>query len=209
MGKLLNGIYGPVTGTTGNITSYVLNGQNVTRMVRHARTTSSVKQLNNELRMKVINAFFFYMKPFLKAGFGPAAKNTTKNYYNLATAYNKMHALKGFYPDIEIDYPNVLLSDGDLLPAENAAVTRTSEGLEFTWDTDGQSWGNGSDQAMLMAYFPDERKSVSFVYGARRLAGKELLPLESGLMELPAEVYISFVSPDRSKVAKSIYLGQA
>jgi hypothetical protein len=208
MGKLLNGPYGPITGTTGNITSYMLNGQNITRMVTHARTHTSVKQYNNEMRMKVINTFFYYMKDFLKAGFGNAAKNTTKNYYNLATAYNKMHALKSFYPDVEMDYPNVLLSNGDLLPAENAGVSKITEGLEFTWDTDGQSWGNGNDQVMVMAYFPAEQQPVYTTYGARRLEGRALLSLPQKLMELPAEIYISFVSPDRSKVAKSIYLGQ-
>ncbi|MBB5437483.1 hypothetical protein HDC92_001155 [Pedobacter sp. AK017] len=141
MGKLLNGLYGQLTGTTGNITSYVLNGQNVTRMVRHKRTRSSEKQLDNELRMKVLNNFFHTMKGYLKAGFSSAAKDSTKNYYNLAIAYNKKDALKGYYPDIEIDCPNVILSEGELLPAENPEASRIAAGIAFTWDTDGFSWG--------------------------------------------------------------------
>jgi hypothetical protein len=208
MGKLLGGIYGPTTGTTGNITSYILNGQNVTRMKTHPRTKSSEKQLNNEMRMKVISDFFHQMKSFLKAGFSNAAKNSTKNYYNIAVSYNKKYALKGFYPDVEIDYSKVLLSDGDLLTAENPAASRVTGGIEFTWDTDGYAWGNGSDQVMVLAYFAESADVVLFSYGARRLEGKEFLPLSANHMELPAETYISFVSPDRSKVARSIYMGQ-
>lgn len=208
MGKLLGGIYGPTTGTTGNITSYILNGQNVTRMRTHPRTTSSEKQLENEMRMKVISDFFRLMKIFLKAGFSTAAKNTTKNYYNIAVSYNKKHALKGDYPNVEVDYPNVLLSDGNLLPAENPAVTRLAGGIEFTWDTDGYSWGNGSDQVMVLAYFPETGKVKSLSYGARRLEGREFIPLEDNEMDQPAETYISFISPDRSEVARSMYLGQ-
>ena len=208
MGKLLGGIYGPITGTTGNITSYMLNGQNVTRMKTHPRTKSSEKQLNNEMRMKVISDFFHDMKIFLKAGFSAAAKNTTKNYYNIAVSYNKQHALTGFYPDVEINYSKVLLSDGDLLPAENPTVNRVAGGIEFSWDTDGYAWGNGSDQVMVLAYFPETSQAVSFSYGARRLEGKEFLPLSNDHIELPAEVYISFVSPDRYEVARSMYLGQ-
>ncbi|MDR6781796.1 hypothetical protein ABIE26_001716 [Pedobacter africanus] len=208
MGKLLGGIYGPTTGTTGNLTSYVLNGQNIIRMRAHSRTRSSERQLDNEMRMKVISDFFFHMKPILKAGFGPAAKNTTKNYYNIAVSYNKKHALKGFYPNVEVDYPNVLLSDGDLLPAENPVAKRVSGGIEFTWDTDGFAWGNGADQVMVLAYFPESGRREMFCYGARRMEGREFLPLQDNQMEQPAETYISFISPDRSEVARSIYLGQ-
>lgn len=208
MGKLLNGLYGPLTGTTGNITSYVLNGQNVTRMVRHKRTRSSEKQLDNELRMKVLNNFFHTMKGYLKAGFSSAAKGSTKNYYNLAIAYNKKDALKGYYPDIEIDCPNVILSEGELLPAENPEASRIAAGIAFTWDTDGFSWGNGSDQALLMAYFPESKAAISMLYVAKRMEGKELMLLPGNLIEEPAEVYISFVSPDRSETSKSTYIGQ-
>lgn len=208
MGKLLNGLYGPLVGTTSNVTSYMLNGQNVTRMVRHKRTKTSEGQKNNEMRMKLINDFFRSMKKFLKAGFSEQARNTTKNYYNIAVSYNKINALKGVYPDLDIDYPNVLLSDGYLLAAENPAVIRTAEGLAFTWDTDGYFWENGSDQVMVLAYFPEAKRTSTFVYGAKRMEGKELLPLPTDLMEQPAHVYISFVSADRTEVARSTYLGE-
>jgi len=54
--------------------------------------------------MKVINEFFSGMKQLLKTGFGPEARGTTKNYQNLANEYNKPNALKGYLPDVEIDY---------------------------------------------------------------------------------------------------------
>lgn len=208
MGKLLNGMYGPSTGTTGNITSYMLNGQNITRMKRTQRTHSSEKQLNNELRMKVLNNFFYSMKLYLKAGFSLIAKGTTKNYYNLAIAYNKKDALQGYYPDIVMDFPNVILSDGRLLPAENPMATRTVDGITFSWDNDSPLWENGADQTMLMAYFPTSETVECRLYGSKRSEGQELMTLQERLREEPAHVYIFFVSPDRSEVSKSSYLGE-
>lgn len=208
MGKLLNGIFGPVTGRVGNLSSYVLNGQNIVRGRRHPRTTSTIEQLNNEMRMSVINEFFFSMKNFLKVGFSIAASGTTSNYYNLATGYNKKNAIKGYYPDIAMDFANVLLSDGDLLPAEGANVNRVTDGIEFTWEAAGDYWDYGSDQVMVLAYFPANKKTYYQCYGNKRSTGKELLPLPIDLMNKTAETYISFIAGDRKRVAKSTYLGQ-
>ena len=95
MGKLPEGILGHVIGSTGNMTSYMLNGQNVSRIKFRRITKFSDKQLENQMRMAVLNKFSRAVLSFLKVGFGLAAKGTTKNYHNLATSYNKIHALKG------------------------------------------------------------------------------------------------------------------
>ncbi|WP_288882394.1 DUF6266 family protein [Pedobacter panaciterrae] len=74
------------------------------KVQRRNNNPPTIKQLNNRQQMKVINEFFSGMKQLLKTGFGPEARGTTKNYQNLAIEYNKPNALKGYLPDVEIDY---------------------------------------------------------------------------------------------------------
>lgn len=203
MGRIKNGIFGAVTGKVANLIGYELNGQNVIRTVARSSKPDTVKQLNNKLQMKVLMNFFTYMTNLLELGFNPLAKGTTKNYHNLAVAYNKPHALIGFYPDVEINYPNVVFSIGNLLQPVNTSYRIVDQNLEFTWDK-----VNNSDQVMLLAYAPNSKRLAYEDSGAKRSVGQEILKLKPGMADEPLELYISFVSKDRTQVANSLYLGR-
>lgn len=208
MGKMPYGILGPVIGSIGNVTGYILNGQNVTRIKDRKITHFSENQLANQQRMAVLNEFFGFMGSFLKAGFGLAAQGTTKNYHNLATSYNKKNALKGAYPNIEMDYSKVLLSTGGLLEAQSAVVETVPEGLKFSWDLSGIDVQSGQDQAMVLAFGTVSKTVQSILYGPKRIEGEAILELSPAMKQEPLETYISFVSPDRLKVSGSIYTGR-
>ncbi|WP_316819267.1 DUF6266 family protein [Pedobacter nyackensis] len=208
MGKMPNGILGPLIGSIGNVTGYMLNGEYVTRIKKRKITRFTQNQRGNQQRMAVLNEFFNFMGSFLKVGFGLAALGTTKNYHNLATAYNKKNAIKGEYPNVEIEYSKVLLSTGDLTEAQNPIVEAVTDGLKFSWDlldVDGQ---NGQDQVMMLAFGTVSKKVAYILYGPKRIDGEAILPLEPKMMQEPLETYISFVSPDRLQVANSVYTGR-
>jgi|GEM_PF-498922 len=208
MGKIPHGILGAVIGSVGNVTAYMLNGQNVTRVKARKIKHFSEKQLANQQGMSVINEFFFFMGSFLKAGFSLAAHGTTKNYHNLATAYNKKNALKGAYPNIKMNYPAVVLSAGDLLEAQNPVAETVPEGLRFSWDLPEIHSQSAEDQVMILAYGTVSKEVHSILYGPKRIAGEAILELSPRMQKEPVETYISFVSPDRQEVANSIYVGR-
>ena len=208
MAKLTDGMLGSVIGSMANTTSYMLNGQNVTRVKFRRVTKFSEKQLENQMRMAVLNKFLRPTLSFLKVGFGPAAAGTIKNYHNLATSYNKKHALKGVYPAIEMDYAKVLLSTGDLLPAQNPVVEWVNEGLKFSWDRPGIMSSESTDQVMMLAYAPQSGRAQRIAYGPLRSEGSGILRLADDMKQEPWETYISFVSGDRLGVANSIYTGR-
>jgi hypothetical protein len=209
MGKLLSGISGGFTGKVGANIGYVLNGQNIVRALPHVNPHRSERQKANSQKMTVVNKFFYYMKPLLKVGFNIAAIGTTKNYYNLAVSYNKKYALKGEYPDIEMDYPNVLISQGSLLPAINPVVEVVPEGLRFSWDqAHSDDSHRNNDQVMLLAYAPVSGKIRVIRYGAERYEGSETLHIIDDMLSEPVETYISFINDERTAVATSIYTGR-
>lgn len=202
MGKLTNGIFGGVNGKVGNIIGYNLNGQQVIRTIGVNNKPLSEKQLNNRLQMKVIMQFFHQMDTLIQTGFSPKAKNTTKNYHNLAIAYNKPNALTGFYPNVAIDFSKIVISVGDLPQPENTQVRLIGQTLEFTWEGI-----RNTDQVMLLAYAPHTKQMVFESSGAKRAQKKENLSLKPGMENELLELYISFVSNDRTQVANSLYLG--
>lgn len=201
-------MFGTIIGSMGNVTAYMLNGQNVTRLKARKISHFSKNQLANQQEMKVVNEFFYFMTDFLKAGFGLAAQGTTKNYHNLATSYNKKNALKGVYPNIEMDYTKALLSTGDLLEAQNPVVEAVPEGLKFNWDLPEVNSRSGEDQVMILAYGTVSKKVQSISYGPKRSAGEAILQLPPKMQQEPVETYISFVSADRQSISNSSYAGR-
>jgi hypothetical protein len=208
MGKSSNGIFGAVRGKVSNLVFYPLNGQELVRTIgTHKKTIRSeaVKAQNNS--MALLMRFFAKVQPFLKAGFKNEARDTIYNYHNLATSYNKVHAIRMSDQGPEIDFSKVLLSRGTALAPLDPAVEITNAGIKFNWTIDeGLPWIVNQDQAMLLAYFPEVNEAVYNVAGARRMEGTDLLPLPPALMELKKEIYFAFVSEDRESVSNSTYL---
>jgi hypothetical protein len=209
MGKLLNGISGGFSGKVGPNIGYVVNGQNLVRALPHVNHNRTERQKANSQKMTVVNEFLYYMSALLKVGFSIAARGTTKNYYNLAVSYNKKYALKGEYPDIEMDYPNVLISQGSLLPAINPVVEVVPEGLKFSWDqAHSDDIHRHNDQVVLLVYAPGSGKVRIIRYGAERSEGFETIHIVDDMLSEPVETYISFINDERTAVATSIYTGR-
>ncbi len=202
MGKLTNGIFGDVNGKIGNIIGYDLNGQHVIRTVGVNTKHLSVKQLNNQMQMKVIMELFSKIETSIHAGFSPIARNTNKNYHNFAISYNKPSALKGFYPDVELDYSKIKISAGELPQPDNINVKLLDHQLIFTWDA-----VNNKDQVMLLAIAPSNKEVVYENSGAYKSTGSATLKLKPKMYNQALEVYISFINNERTMVANSLYLG--
>ncbi|MGY4386607.1 hypothetical protein ACVWYN_003662 [Pedobacter sp. UYP24] len=213
MGILLNGPNGPVIGKVGANVSYMLNGRNVIRIhpnkgKRNVKSLS-LKQQANCMQMSVINELFEELKPLLKVGFSAAAAGTAKNYHNIATALNKPGALKGEFPNIEIDYQKLLISIGNLPLPSTTAVDLDGDNLIFSWSTDQNEVGiSPQDQAMILVFFPENKESISFCYSSMRSEGQKIIALPDYLSGKVMETYLSFVSDDRTRVATSLYMGR-
>ncbi|MES2456606.1 MAG: DUF6266 family protein [Bacteroidota bacterium] len=98
---------------------------------------------------------------------------------------------------------------GHIYGPRSPGVSLASAGLKFTWNAEeDRSWSAGSDQVMMVVYFP-ESKSVAYrLYGAKRSAGEDVLPLTEVQLGARMEVYVSCVSADRKAIADSMYLGR-
>jgi hypothetical protein len=204
-----SGPLGPFKGRLGPLLGYTVRGKAVLRMKSHITKPRTEGQLATLQRMQVLSPFLNLIKVYLRVGFQLSAiiNNNTPN--NSAKSYNLKHAVKGIYPNQEIDYSKVRLSEGSLALPLNPQVALVPEGLKFTWDYDPYDVNdNGFDRTMLMAYFPDKKTCCYVISGALRSAAAETLLISSALVGLSAETYISFITDDRSSISNSVYTGQ-
>lgn len=208
MGKLLQGIFGPITGRVGDMIYYRLNGQNLARHVGKRVKPFSEAQLASQAQMGLINVFLKVLAEFLSIGFITADQEPKNSAYNRAVSYNRINAIAGIYPDLLIDYSKVLVSKGKLPVAEGATVELVPEGLRFSWlYFSDMPYPRTNDRVMLLAYFPVLGSAVYSFEGASRKVGTDVLVLPGELLAEPMEVYIAFVAADIKSVSDSVYLG--
>jgi len=209
MGKLPNGPLGAFTGRLGNIVSYVLNGQIIVRTIGINNKPPTPKQKTNRMKMKVINDLVQNTYLAMHAGFTAASAGTVYNYANLAIKHNNPNALKGVYPNIEVDFPKVLFSHGNLLQPIDPKVEVVPEGLKFSWDPSTQlTYESAHDQVSMIAYCPEKKEMFFIKSGQRRHQGSDILPIDKKYLGLALEVYMSFVADDRLDVSTTTYLGR-
>jgi len=209
MGILYNGINGAITGKLGGMNTYVdkFGRQIIKTNGKKSYVTKAEK--GNQQGTALISEFLNSVKDIIKIGFQNIPAGKKWHYYNHATSVNKKQAIKSIYPTKEIDYEKVMFSAGDIPVPKKPIVTLNNSMLEFTWEADLDTEGtDGRDQIMLIAYFPQNLKSIKLLSGARRTEEKERLQLPLYTKDMVIETYISYLSDDRKKLSDTIYTGQ-
>lgn len=208
MAILKHGMFGNYQGKLGNMVFYVVNGKQVVRTIGKNTKPPTVAQLKCRKEMKMVHAFLKPVTEFVNLGFYLKAKGTSKTPYNMAFSYIKRHATEDIYTDLMINYEAALFTKGSLTEAIDPEVELVPEGLKFNWlCPDDLMWPHENDQVMLLAYFPNLSKAVYLLYGAKRVEKQAILQIAPELLAEYMEVYISFISERRNKIADSTYLG--
>lgn len=198
---------GETNGKLGNTVTYQLLNKTVTRTIGVNTKPPTKAQLANRQGITMGNAFMKSIKAFIKISFKTIAAQKGMYAHSRFMSNFKLYALKGTYPDLYVDYANLLMSEGNLPVAENPAVEKTEDGIKLTWNK-VKAYPRNMDQVMIMAYFPELNKATYLTAGTKRGSGEELLEIKSSLINEKMEVYISFISEDRNAVSNSIYVGQ-
>lgn len=198
----------PFIGKVGNTVTYWLNGQWVKRTIGVFEGPPTVLQLAARNVLALIASFLKPVKGFIRIGFARAVKDTTLNFHNKATIENKLRALKGEYPDVEIDYAKAIFSLGEM-PLTEVKVAMIEAGLVFSWDPDYQAKGiNPTDRVMMIAYCPEKKYAFFEIDGARRKEGSDYLPLLRYSKKVKIHTYVSFISASRTNISTTVYTGE-
>jgi hypothetical protein len=199
---------GVVSGKLGQIAGAKWKGINYLRVIPSTVTNPRTdKQLSARLKFGVVSSFTSCTRQFLKIGFKNWAVKMTPS--NAASSYNIKHAVSGTYPNFIMDYPNVLVSRGEVASTFNQAVTSTvSSTITFTWhDNSDEMNADPSDKTLLLIYDPIKHQSV-YVNGlTTRDAETETITVPKSFSGDMVQCYIAFINGDESDVSNSAYAG--
>jgi hypothetical protein len=164
-------------------------------------------QLEQRAKFSAVIRFLKPLTVFLRTGFKSLAIKMTE--FNAAMAYNLDNAITGIYPAFTIDYPNVMVSRGNLGGALNAVAGTTVPGeIEFTWDDNsGEGSSLGTDKVMLVVYNPAKDHAITVLGGNSRLSGSQAVTVPASFSGDEVKCYIAFQDAKQTVVSNSAFAG--
>ncbi len=200
MARVIEGINGAFIGKVGTVVGYTRNGVGIIRSLpRKSSKAPSQKQLDNQRKMKVAQAWLKYLITYVRVGFKNYSQK--QHAFGSALSYLKLNAIN---EDFTVDPAKMLISWGELAEPVSPAVSNPEPGvLEFNWEPVPQD----KDHAIVVAHKPGTDIHFGDVSGAKRSAGKHIQEY-AGLKGVEVELYLGFVSEERDKCCNSVYLGK-
>jgi hypothetical protein len=212
MARIKQGILGPIIGSIANITGYLRLGVPVIKKKTDPAEISKYRtprQKNVTTKFQLAMHFIKPVTPFINIGFS-LNRAPGQTAHNVAVSKILSQGIKGELPELKLDFPNIIVTHGELPAAINpkvGIVTKTE--LRFTWEYDpAESWEHRRDQVMLLAYSPETKTAFYLTSGARRNAGEDFLEIYTEVENQSFETYLSFISDDRQVIADSSYTGK-
>jgi hypothetical protein len=207
MGQISKGILGPVSGTVGTVIGATWKGISYLRSQPNKRKrTSTVNQIDQQLKFAVVMSFLQTMVGVLQLTFKKYANKMSE--VNAAFSYNYHNAITGTSPDYVIDYPNALVSHGDLPNATAPAATATANTVHYTWtDNSGSGSALATDQAVLVVYCAALNLTIFNSAAAARSAAAATLNV-ADFAGQTVQTWIAFLSEDGKEASNSTFTGE-
>lgn len=215
MGKIKQGLLGPLSGKVGNVIGASWRGINYLRIVpANVNDPKTEAQVNQRSKFVVVLRFIQPLLSFIRLGFRSFASRMSA--YNAAMSYNLKNAVTGDFPLMQIDYSRAAVSRGNLRDVPSVdAVSTEPRTLLVTWE-DNSGIGNAreDDQAMVVV-FNQERMDVYYrLRVATRADGMVELILPEAYSGDTVHVYLAFTTEgdyfnpgDRNTISNSVYAG--
>jgi len=196
-------------GRLGDTVTYIRLGKVVKRKIGKSTKPATELQLKYRQRVKVANKLIEPVREFIKIGFKTEAQLAKKTPNDLILSHTLLNAVKGEYPNQEIDFTKVLFSKGKMEATPGLKVNQNDGGLEFTWNTYlVPNQFRADDQVMILVYFPELQSADFVLYAGNRGGGKAQFSMLKNPKPTILETYITFISSDRKRVSDSAYTGQ-
>jgi hypothetical protein len=216
MGKIKQGILGPISGKIGNVIGASWRGIHYLRVkpasVKNPRT---LPQLIQRSKFSLAIKLARLLLDFIRIGFN--AYSLGMSAFNVAVRRFILNAVTGEFPDFYIDYSKVTVSDGNLRGVDNAGIDSCQDGiLKVSW-SDNSGLGNArpGDQATLLVINPELDDVCYDTMAGTRADCEAVLDLPVLYSGTTVQAYLTFTSgttqlssSSKDSVSRSIFLGE-
>jgi len=204
-----NSIFGNVSGSIGEVVFSSWKGIPYVRAKAvSVKNPKSDAQLDQRIKFTAIIIFLKALTVFLRVGF----KNDKipMSPFNAAMSYNLLNALTGSYPDYELDYSKVRVSQGYLPGVLNPEVKSTSSGdILFTWeDNSFETDSRADDSVLLVVYNSIKQQAVFTVDGYPRYSRRQVISLPEIFEGDEVQCYIAYQNQRQTVFSNSQFVGE-
>jgi hypothetical protein len=201
-----NGILGSFSGRIGPVVGAKWKGKQTMRMRPNypKNREFSEKQLAQQMKMKLISPFTKKLKNLLKYTFEAGQGQHGKSQ---AIGYIMQSAIVGEYPNLSLDFSQVLISRGRIPKPVGYSLTRENDQLIYQWE-DNSKTGSASaqDKAILVTYCPKLNMAIYTDEKGKR--GDKMAILDVDLFkDQKIHCWLAFVRKN-GEVSDSVYCGE-
>ena len=210
MGKYLKGILGSFSGLVGSVVGATWNGIDVMRSrPKKSSKPPTLAQLKQRDTFALMRGFSREVSDIIRIGFQAYHVGQTPD--NAAFGLNIVNAVTGVYPSISIDYPEFVLSKGNLLDVPEIVVATTVDAqLDFSWlnnaDVADPLNTNSTDKVAFVVYNPAKQSFAKKVGAALRSALSYDMVVPATWSGDNVHIWAFFVSASGKVVSDSVYV---
>lgn len=205
MGKLIQGINGPISGKVGTVVGSSIDGVPYIKSTYKKRTEKiSEKEQHNRNRFAVAQAWIRPIIGFVKQGFRAHMQDSRG--FVKAVGYTLKHALTETDGQLLVDPALVMISRGTLELPQHIQMQCEGNELILSWEALPPHTKNADNQVVVLAYGPEEKLFFGTTTGQFLKTGQERITLPKRA-NLNYHIYFAVISSDRSAQSDSIFLG--
>ena len=208
MARIKNGVLGGFSGKAGSVIGFQRRGKSFIKgLNKGAPKPPTLNQLASREKFKLLQNWRSYLTSFFAISF--------KNHTHERSAQNAAHRfnaniVKGEYPNFEIDYTAIVISQGNLPTLKEVMMTvDENRKLHFTWTDTYEKGAEHSDLVALLIFFNKKSTHAGSTTAAHRMDKGFSFQLSLAKTLTHADVYITVLSDDRERAANSQYVGRA
>ncbi|WP_316798671.1 DUF6266 family protein [Pedobacter frigidisoli] len=208
MGRVKNGILGTFSGKVGAVVGVVMRGKNYVRgLPEKSSKPATLKQIAARAKFRYFNEWRNPFSTFFAITF--FNQTATHSAQNAVHRFNK-DVVIGEYPDFDLDYRKIKISEGTLALPENFQLQLSDQTLLFTWKKLPSDYPNMKiDDLLAFAVFKknDKMDIAASTCAASRGSGHYEFTLPENFHGQEVYVYGTFLSNNRQQACTSICFG--
>ncbi len=208
MATMNNGPFGIISGKIGNLIGYNYHGtQRFRAMPKKSTKPPTIAQQAQRMRFGLVCHFLNPLTPLISKGYGNSQGRSPRKAQ--CVAYHTKHAVKGIFPDAEIDYSAVVLTTGRLDGVHDGEVWSDDVGrINIKWNERFQCLTSSEmDQVILIVYNPVKDIHQLLMSFSDRLSKSAVLAVPKEFLGDTVHCWMTFVSPCGKQFSTSSYLG--